>query len=72
MNRRNAAALQGALSEMHPDAEVDVTPERDGATVIISGSENGCGASGPHRGSNARFRMSDDGTLMRFLKNGRL
>jgi hypothetical protein len=38
MNRRNAAALQGALSEMHPDAEVDVTPERDGTSARYRGN----------------------------------
>lgn len=70
MNRRKAAELEGILSEMHPDANVDVTPESDGAVVVISGSENGCGASGPHSGTDAKFRMSSGGTLMQFLVNG--
>jgi hypothetical protein len=60
------------LSATHPDAEVDVTPEPDGAMVIISGSGNGCGVSGPHGGTDVKFRMADDGPLMRSLVNGRL
>jgi hypothetical protein len=72
MNRRNAAALQGMLSELHPAGEVSVTAEPDGATLVISGEWNGCGADGSHSGTDAKFRMSDGGTLMRFLLNGHL
>jgi hypothetical protein len=43
VNRGNADALQGLLSEDHPYAEVTVTAEPDGATVVISGSVTGCG-----------------------------
>jgi hypothetical protein len=72
MNRRAAAKLIDVLTEKHPDAEVNVTPEPDGAVVIIRGSGNGCGASAPHSGTDAKFSMGDNGTLMRFLKNGHL
>jgi hypothetical protein len=70
VNRRRAAKLRGVLSVSHPGAEVDVTPEPDGAQVIISGSGNGCGATQPHMGTGAKFLMRDDGSLMRFLLNG--
>jgi hypothetical protein len=72
MNRRTVVELRGVLSEQNPDAEVVVTPQQDGAKVVISGSEMGCGASGPHRGTDVRFCLSDDGPLIRFLLNGHL
>jgi hypothetical protein len=57
------------VSEMRPDAEtVDVVPQPDGVMVVIAGSKRGCGASGPHSGTDVRFVMSDDGPLMRFLR----
>lgn len=72
MNRQKLKALHGILSERNPDAEVAVIPQQDGAKVVISGPDVGCGASGPHNGTDVRLCMSDDGPLMRFLLNGHL
>ena len=72
MNRRRVKELHGLLSERHPDAEVAVIPQQDGAKVVISGPDVGCGVSGPHSGTDVRICMSDDGPLMRFLLNGHL
>ncbi len=73
MNRREMMIqLRGILSERNAGAEVVVTPQQDGVKVVISGSEMGCGASGPHRGTDVKFCISDDGPLIRFLLNGHL
>jgi hypothetical protein len=49
-----------------------VIPQQDGAKVVISGSKLGCGASGPHHGTEVRLSMREDGPLIRFLMNGHL
>ncbi len=72
MNRRRAAELQGAVRAANFGADVGVTPEPDGAVVVISGSRNGCGAQGPHTGTCAKFCMSDDGPPVWLLMNGHL
>jgi hypothetical protein len=72
VNRRKVRELHGVLSVRNPDAEIAVIPQQDGAKVVISGSELGCGASGPHHGTDVRLSMSDDGPLIRFLLNGHL
>jgi hypothetical protein len=55
-----------------PDAEVAVVSQQDGVKVVISGSEMGSGASGPHAGTDVKLCLSDDGPLIRFLLNGHL
>jgi hypothetical protein len=72
VNRRKVKELHGVLSERNPDAEVAVIPQQDGAKVVISGSKLGCGASGPHHGTEVRLSMREDGPLIRFLMNGHL
>jgi hypothetical protein len=72
MNRKKVKELHGVLSERNPDAEVAVIPQQDGAKVIISGPDLGCGASGPHNGTDVRLVISDDGPLIRFLLHGHL
>lgn len=71
MNRQEVQGLRGVLSVRNPDAEVAVIPQ-DGVKVVISGSDLGCGASGPHRGTDVKLSFSDDGPLIRFLLNGHL
>jgi hypothetical protein len=72
MNRHMVKRLHGVLSERSPDAEIAVIPQQDGAKVVVSGSELGCGVSGPHNGTDVRLCISDDGPLMRMLMNGHL
>jgi hypothetical protein len=72
MNRSKVKKLHAILAERNPDADVAVLPQQDGVNVVISGSDFGAGASGPHVGTDVRLCMSDDGPLMRFLVNGRL
>ena len=72
MNRREVVALRGVLSEQNPGAEVVVIPQQDGVKVVISGPGVGGGVSGPHRETDVKICMSDDGPLMRFLLNGHL
>jgi hypothetical protein len=72
VNRQEVKGLRGVLSVRNPDAEVVVIPQQDGVKVVISGSEMGSGASGPHVGTDVKICMSDDGPLIRFLLNGHL
>jgi hypothetical protein len=72
MNRQEAKGLHGVVSARNPDAEVAVIPQQDGVKVVISGSDLGSGASGPHAGTDVKLCMSDNGSLITFLLNGHL
>jgi hypothetical protein len=72
MNRRKVKEIHGVLAARNPDAEVAVFPQQDGAKIVISGDDLGCGASGPYNGTDVRMVISDDGPLIRFLLNGHL
>jgi hypothetical protein len=69
MNEAEAADLQAALRRIRPVVRVDAHPRPQGASLSIEGRTVNGSASSGHTGNRVQFDLSDDGPLIRFLRN---
>ena len=69
MNQEETADLQAALGTIRPTVRVVAEPQHHGASLSIESQMVNGSATGFHSGNRVRFTLSDDGPLIRFLRN---
>lgn len=69
---KQAEVMTRFIEGRHPDAEVTVTAQPDGARIVISGHKKAPGLSGPGDIIDVELRVSENSPLLLRMLNARI